>query len=250
MSNKEKSPLWGIVMTVVFALTAVITLYNLFSFIGKDYYWSLANQFNLPTVEPNYVFGNRNPYGEIVFTIEQLPHIIKDWIFGISLLCFLAFCILAIIKKEQKNKAVSISLIAFAALQLIAYALQIILIVVDFNKSAIPLHQWEYNLYRIGFSPSYLWECLWRMLVCVILLLYALKNFVPAIDNLLSSISKQTIFNVCTVIFLLSFAFLPSTSLYNVSSYHESDFSIHLPFLVATLWSWCQTAIFVWFIKE
>ena len=259
MSNKEKSPLCGIIMTVLFALTAAITLYSLlgfigaskFAFVGGDEYWAYANQFNLPTVDPNRVFGTHRDYnGELVWSAELLFYTIKDFLFKISLLCLIAFCILIIIKKDKKHKAVSLSLTAFAALQLIAYALQIIVIIRLFIKHSIPFREWTYHLYHIGFSSSYLWECLWRMLISTILLLYALKSFIPTINGFLGGSAKQTIFNVCAVIFLLSFAFLPSTNLHNAAFSYEPDFSLHLPFYVATLWSWSQTAIFIWFIKE
>ena len=257
-SNKEKSPVWGIVTTVILGLTAFVTFYSLLSFIGAsalnfaggDEFWAYASQFNLPTVDPKRAFGSHHFVDGApvrVFNLENLPHMIKDLLFNVSLLCLIVFCVLAIIKKDKKNKAVNILLLAFAALQFISYALQIILLIKFFAK--VPLGTWEYHLSTLGFSPTYFWECAWRILVCVVLILYALRSFVPAIDNLLSGGAKNTISNICVVLFLLCLAFLPITSLQNVH-YYRVDESLHMPFYIATLWVICQSAVFVWFIKE
>ena len=249
-TNKEKSPIWGIVMTVVFGLTTVIVLYNLIHALGSNTTWAYANQFPLyPFMDHNYNIYNAE--GTTGFNISKVLYILSS-------LCLLTLCALAILKKDSKNKLIIFAFIAFAAIQFIYYGTEFTQIAVFFIKEKIPLKEWYSRLYYLAnaghypcfYSSSYLWECLWRMLISGILLLYALRCFIPAIDRFLSGNFKQTIFNVCTVIFLFSLAFLPSTSLHSLYYSRESTFLDVLPFYIATLGLWCQTAIFIWFIKE
>ena len=256
-SNKTKNPVWTIVIIAVFGLMALVTAYNL-------YYWVKILPYKDPLplrsleemdIQVWYTTNNRLLFYNWVFINHHLSrYVYKHWelnraLFGLCSLSLLVACVLSIVTRSNKNKAVTIAFAAFAVIQLLYYGMEFFQIITIFTKAGVKIQEWAYALSNT-ISHTYLWECLWRMLVSVIILLFALKNFVPAIDNLLSGSLKNVLFNSFTVVFLCSLLFLPFNTHQWINIYHENKFLYTLPFYLSALGLVCQSAIFTWFIKE
>lgn len=260
-SNKTKNPIWNIVIIAVFGLLAAVALYNLY-YLG---YWNL-NLHSQDPYEAEISFSRWINANNRLFLQEKpisLGHFIHEFVernqmqfnrllYFLSMLCLIAACVLGIITRDNKNKIVIIAFAAFAAIQLIYYGMEFIQIITIFIKRDIPLNKWSSYLRESSISHTYLWECLWRMATAGVILLYALKNFIPAIDNLLNGGMKKILLNAFSVLFLFSLAFLPFNTSHWVSNFHyeEKDFLCALPFYVAAIGLVCQSTIFIWFIKE
>ena len=259
-SNKTKNS-WNIAMIVVFGLLTAVALYNL-------YYMTriLSTNDPLPTYSNNdtdiiYWLDANNRllfYNWVTFSSFMKSFVYDHWqlnrlLYTLSILCLVAACVLAIIIRDNKNKIIVIAFAAFAGIQLIYYGMEFIQIAMMFIKKDIPLNEWSLYLREAGICHTYLWECIWRMATAAIILLYALKNFVPAIDNLLSGNLKKILFSAFTVIFLFSLAFLPfNTSTWvNLPQYYLRDkFLYRVPFYMIALGLVLQAAVFTWFIKD
>lgn len=255
-SNKTKNPIWNIVIIAVFGLLAAVAIYNFYYLIREpvlgytgrpeDYsFWLHANN--------RLFFHEYVSLGYFVHEfVERNQMQFNRLLYFLSMLCLIAACVLGIITRDNKNKIVVIAFAAFAAIQLIYYGMEFIQIITIFIKRDIPLKQWSTILAQSGISHTYLWECLWRMATAGIILLYALKNFIPAIDNLLNGSMKKILLNAFSVLFLFSLAFLPFNTNQWINHFHyeEKDFLYALPFYVAAIGLVCQSTIFIWFIKE
>ena len=257
-SNKTKNPIWNIVIIAVFGLLAAVAIYNSYYMIRI-----LSSEYPVPSydkLDTNFWLNanNRLLFHNWVFLSYRLDRFTYEhWQFNrllyfLLMLCLIAACVLGIITRDNKNKIVIIAFAAFAAIQLIYYGMEFIQIITIFIKRDIPLNKWSSYLRESSISHTYLWECLWRMATAGVILLYALKNFIPAIDNLLNGGMKKILLNAFSVLFLFSLAFLPFNTSHWVSNFHyeEKDFLCVLPFYVAAIGLVCQSTIFIWFIKE